>query len=375
MRGVSRVLFYNDSAVLGGHEAMTAEIANVLAEEAGYTVAALYGLEAFGEVLSPRIERHRLPFTGATPLPFLRQLNPFRIALARTHIQAIAPDLVVVAQGTIEIGLAGVYGARRAGRRVVSYIPLAYTFREMGSVLAGLRDALGRRFYRVPDRFIVEDTNQAALVAARGGRATPSIIPYPVLLAAPRSPRREGGSRGPAQIGVIGRVYFRHKNQGILPDVVDRLRAQNVPVVVHVLGDGPDLGRLRHVVAQRGLETSFVFHGWLSRPALHTFVTGTLDLVVMPSHFEGVPLAMLEAVALGVPTVVGRLDCVSEYQMPEYLQMNQRDASDIARVVAGLIADPRRERFEAFRTRLVARHTREAFVAAVRSTFQALLSS
>ena len=84
---------------------------------------------------------------------------------------------------------------------------------------------------------------------------------------------------------------------------------------------------------------------------------------------------MLEAVALGVPTLVGRLDCVSEYEMPDYLQMNQRDAADIARAVAGVLVDPRWDRFEAFRERLVARHTRGAFVEAVRSTFRSLMSA
>ena len=356
---------------------MTAEIANVVAEEPGYWVGALFGNERFGEQLSPRIERHRLPFTGATPLPFVRQLNPHRIALAAQRIGELAPDLVVVSQGTIEMGLAGILGGRRARRRTVSYIPLAYTFRQVGSVMAWLRDALGSRFYRIPDHFIVEDLNQAALVVSHGARTAPFVIPYPVMVSAPARLRRTTVERQGTQkqVGVIGRVYDRHKNQGILPEVVERLHDLGVSVVVHILGSGPDLEWLRALVARRRLQESFVFHGWLSRPALHSFVATTLDMVLVPSHFEGVPLAMLEAIALGVPTVVGNLDCVSAYQMPDYLQMNQRDAADIARVVTGALADPRWESFEGFRERVLARHTRAAFVAAVGSTFQSLMGS
>jgi len=178
--------------------------------------------------------------------------------------------------------------------------------------------------------------------------------------------------RGQFHVGVIGRIYFRHKNQDILPRVAERLEERGESVVFHILGDGPDSSRLRDSVARAKLGGSFQFHGWLDKPALHAFVVRYLDLVLIPSHYEGIPLVLLESVALGKPVLVSRLDCVSEYRVPERLLIDRCDPDDIANKLAAALRTPGGDDIALFRDGLLARHTRAAFEGKALDTFRTL---
>ncbi len=370
---MTRLLFYNDSAVLGGHEFMTIELVNALARTEKYEITALFYHQRFGAGLGPTVRQQRLPFSSSNPFPFIRNLRPGHIAHVRRSIERIDPDIVVVSQGNIEIGLKGLIGGRWAGRRTVSYIPLAYSFREMRGRLAAVRDAIDRLYYRLPHAFIVETEYQAGLLRRYFDGPT-FVIPYPIALPdLAREPEPKPPMlRGQFHVGVIGRIYFRHKNQDILPRVAERLEERGESVVFHILGDGPDSSRLRDSVARAKLGGSFQFHGWLDKPSLHAFVVRYLDLVLIPSHYEGIPLVLLESVALGKPVLVSRLDCVEEYLVPERLLIDRRDPDDIANKLSAALHTPNGEDVTRFRNDLLARHTRAAFERLAIDTFSSL---
>ncbi|MFH0947005.1 MAG: glycosyltransferase family 4 protein [Planctomycetota bacterium] len=103
------------------------------------------------------------------------------------------------------------------------------------------------------------------------------------------------------------------KQHRLLFDALDRLPAAVLPVEVHLLGDGPlrkDLERraskLREGVAVR-------FHGFRDDlPA----VLPAADLVALSSRREGMPLALIEAMAAGVPVVATAVGGVPELVLP-----------------------------------------------------------
>lgn len=72
-----------------------------------------------------------------------------------------------------------------------------------------------------------------------------------------------------------------------------------------IAGDGSMLPRLRRLVAEAGLESRFDFRGHISverRDELVSLYRQAM-IFVLPSHHEGLPTVLLEAMAAGVPVV------------------------------------------------------------------------
>lgn len=100
-------------------------------------------------------------------------------------------------------------------------------------------------------------------------------------------------------VGYLGRLS-EEKGLTYLLDAATELRDAPVPVKLLLIGDGPERSALEQLVRVRGLESMVIFAGfqtdieyWL--PALDSFV--------LPSLTEGTPMALLEAMAVGVPVV------------------------------------------------------------------------
>jgi len=68
-----------------------------------------------------------------------------------------------------------------------------------------------------------------------------------------------------------------------------------------LVGSGPEEARLAEQILQSGLEEHFLFLG--QRDDVPDLLAAA-DLFVLPSLFEGLPLALLEAVSAGLPAVV-----------------------------------------------------------------------
>jgi glycosyltransferase involved in cell wall biosynthesis len=67
-----------------------------------------------------------------------------------------------------------------------------------------------------------------------------------------------------------------------------------------LVGDGPELLRLEQQARVLGLAEWVHFPGYLDRPQV---ALNAADLMVLPSHTEGLPNAALEALAMDVPVL------------------------------------------------------------------------
>jgi glycosyltransferase involved in cell wall biosynthesis len=106
-------------------------------------------------------------------------------------------------------------------------------------------------------------------------------------------------------IGFVGRLVLE-KGFDQLFEAFRRLAGSSVlpPLRLVLFGDGPDEGRIREKAAARGIADRTLFAGYRS-PVEEAYAA--LDLFVLPSRREGLPIALLQAMAMGIPSVASRI--------------------------------------------------------------------
>src|SRR2546421_4193933 len=87
------------------------------------------------------------------------------------------------------------------------------------------------------------------------------------------------------------------------------LRDAGVDFRIHVVGEGNLEPRAREAAASAGVAEQVLFHG--TRGDMPRWFAAC-DAVLLTSVFEGVPVVVYEAMAMGLPLVVPRLDAIAE---------------------------------------------------------------
>jgi glycosyltransferase involved in cell wall biosynthesis len=177
-------------------------------------------------------------------------------------------------------GFLGRVAARLAG------IPVVTTFHtgERGSFPVGFYDWLDEWTSFLGQRIAVSDAIRRRLPFSS------AVIPSFVL-----TPETAVASPLPRRVGFVGRLSHE-KGPDIFCEVARRAPAG---IEWHVYGDGPMRNEL-----EREFGSVVRFHGIATDM---TPVWPSLGLLLMPSHFEGIPLAALEALAHGVPVLASHV--------------------------------------------------------------------
>jgi glycosyltransferase involved in cell wall biosynthesis len=141
-----------------------------------------------------------------------------------------------------------------------------------------------------------------------------------------------------------------------------------------VIGDGPEAGRLRARARTLGLESRVRFTGSIADAAR---LLGGLDLYVSASRREGLSLAVLEAMGMGLPVVAtrvaGHVDAVSDGGTGLLVAADQPTA--LADAVERLLGEPaatRRTMGEAGRRRVEDHFGVERMVAETADLYRAI---
>jgi glycosyltransferase involved in cell wall biosynthesis len=109
-------------------------------------------------------------------------------------------------------------------------------------------------------------------------------------------------------IGTIGRLT-EVKCQDVLLRGFARLRTEVPDAHLVVVGDGPLLDTLRQLAATLALREAVHFPGYQAQPERYLQL---MDVFALTSRSEGMPLAVLEAWAAGVPVVASRVGGLPE---------------------------------------------------------------
>ena len=102
-------------------------------------------------------------------------------------------------------------------------------------------------------------------------------------------------------IGHVGRFHPR-KNHAFLLKIAAEAFARDPQARLLCLGDGPLMHEIQSKARAMGIAERIVFAG--SRADVPMLMTTVMDVFVLPSHHEGLSLAVLEAQAAGLPCVL-----------------------------------------------------------------------
>ena len=103
------------------------------------------------------------------------------------------------------------------------------------------------------------------------------------------------------QLVCVGRLVER-KGHALLLEALARLAREGIAFRLAVLGDGPLRGALEARCAELGLQGAVRFRGWASEDEVLRDIVAARALV-LPSFAEGLPVVLMEALALGRPVV------------------------------------------------------------------------
>ncbi|MGN1369067.1 MAG: glycosyltransferase family 1 protein [Aristaeellaceae bacterium] len=115
-----------------------------------------------------------------------------------------------------------------------------------------------------------------------------------------REMRAKLGLGDKTAIGHVGR-FFPPKNHDFLIDVFTRYHQLNPNSVLMLVGDGELREKMEAKVASLSLGDAVMFMG--VRSDVNQLLQA-MDLFLMPSHYEGLPVAGIEAQATGIPMLV-----------------------------------------------------------------------
>ncbi len=122
------------------------------------------------------------------------------------------------------------------------------------------------------------------------------------------APQPKTAQPGPLNVLCVGRLV-NAKGQGVLLRALEIIDSLETDVSVTLVGDGPDREQLEEYAAMRALPATFV--GIINSDELPDVIAET-DLFVLPSFAEGIPIVLMEAMAMGVPCITTHITGIPE---------------------------------------------------------------
>ncbi len=297
-----RILYVSSGRTFGGAEQVMLSLATAFAH-AGWEVRATHHPE--NTILMDEIARRGLDGRAFPEIARRADAGVFA-----DFVREYAPRLVHIHRTWPLSDRHAGRGARKAGVRVIAT-------EHVRIEEAGVRDRLAKRVLsRYDDRVIaVSDAVRRSLTGFWGvDKTRVTTIPNGVDVASFARPRVPAGSgthfsSGAAfRIGAIGRLE-RQKNMPALIEAFAIARRSGLDAELRIVGVGSERDRVTQAIATSGEADRVAV---LPRIDDVPGFLAELDLFVLPSLWEGLPLTILEAMASGAPIVATEVDGTRE---------------------------------------------------------------
>ena len=269
-------------------------------------------------------------------LRFLRTL----MLLARPRTRSILVFSRFAGGSLLEKGLLCIV-ARALGKRAVLSIQSGIP-RPAGAWRIG--DAFGRLVAACCSSIVCQ-SSRAAEELERSFGASPAkleIVPNWLDVSrygAPGPAQRVATDDGPLLL-FVG-LLIRRKGCRELLEASALLAQEGRAFRVDVYGSGPDREALEHLSWKLGLEDRVRFRGWVPNEEMPE-IFRSADAFVLPTHSEGLPNALLEAMASALPVVTTPVNCIPSVvrSRKNGLLVPPRDVDALAGALREILDDP-----------------------------------
>lgn len=155
------------------------------------------------------------------------------------------------------------------------------------------------------------------------------------------TPRPEPAAHDAFHLLCVGRLVPA-KGQAVLVAALNQLVESGRNVRVSFAGDGPDRAALEAAVRQNGLEANVTFHGALNQDQVRALYRDA-NAFVLPSFAEGIPVALMEAMAMEIPCVSTAITGIPELieSGRDGILVMPSDVAGLAQAIARLMDDAR----------------------------------
>lgn len=119
-----------------------------------------------------------------------------------------------------------------------------------------------------------------------------------------------------------------------------QLRGEGRDAILRLVGDGPDRPALERLARELGAADRVVFEGWKNHAQLRS-IYQSADVFVFSSFAEGIPVVLMEAMAMEIPCVASRITGIPELIRDgvDGLLTAASDEREMARAIARLMDD------------------------------------
>lgn len=124
------------------------------------------------------------------------------------------------------------------------------------------------------------------------------------------APVSRGGDHDVVRIASVGRLV-PEKGQRLLIEAVASLLRTGADVRLSLAGDGPERASLKQLAAELGVTGQVEFLGAIPHTAVDELLRRT-DVFCLPSFAEGVPIVLMEAMAMELPVIASRVMGIPE---------------------------------------------------------------
>jgi glycosyltransferase involved in cell wall biosynthesis len=226
------------------------------------------------------------------------------------RIRRFRPDLVCISQGTAMCGVDWMLRCLRAGipyavicqANYENWWPDDGRAEQVRTAFEGCRHA---GFVSHRNRQLCEAQIAAPLPRSEVVR-NPFVVPYD---AAPEWP----GPAEPLRLACVARLDPKAKGQDLIVAVLAAEKWRRRGLHVSLFGSGPCSDNLRRLLELHGLESSITFAGHVDDVL---GIWRTHHALLLPSRYEGLPLALVEAMLCGrigiVTDVAGNTEVVED---------------------------------------------------------------
>lgn len=225
---------------------------------------------------------------------------------------------------------------------------IPYSFTAHGSDLHKDRRMLCRKLGEAAFAVAISDYNRRVMVEECGGRHADKIIVLHCGVDTDelRPAARDRPREAPFTVACVGTLH-EVKGQTHLVEACRLLAADGIEVVCRLVGDGPDRRALERQLEAAGLRGRIELEGSLTGAGVLR-VLHDADVLAAPSvpsrdgRREGIPVALMEAMSVGLPVVASRLSGIPELVEDGVngLLTPPGDARAVADALRRLHADP-----------------------------------